>query len=483
MNGKENDWEGVVLIPFIDQELLQTEFRKIDTQLLTEKERKRNQFGETKLYKWDFKTSYPIKSTLPSVFVDIDHCNVSVTDFNMPVFYKEKVLTLHEQTGLHLKSPHLFPTFSLLPHKTKSERIGIKAFSFPSRYPTRILQVERSDWCCHASEEPISLEDEILRDKKHLSNLAQFLRRLVFVKYPYQQLGRIAGFSTHVAELLAHRLDEVNELDDEESKKWVRMCSRIDQKLFKKRGINVGPFPKKDEKIPPQIKFHTMVHIQKLKRMNLGNDGTTIYEWSKKAKAYPLDLVVFDKKKPIDPRYVIKRQPESLENMFKVDSSVIVYNKQHLGLKASILGVIPELKKVRVNILPCSDFSVDQVIKEEKKSELFTSYHLQNLFGFNQKSLAIISSSLYVQVSRKKKVDIGLGLRFQNKQKQREGYCFYDQSDIHLKSGRGTWMYTQAAIDLFSEYQKTHPKIFEFAKSFSIVGESKPHPKNIFPGI
>jgi 5'-3' exonuclease len=50
MNGKINPWEGVVLIPFMDQQKLLEAVKSIDTSKLTESERKRSKNTSIILY-------------------------------------------------------------------------------------------------------------------------------------------------------------------------------------------------------------------------------------------------------------------------------------------------------------------------------------------------------------------------------------------------------------------------------------------------
>uniref|UniRef100_A0AAR2L7K4 5'-3' exoribonuclease 1 n=1 Tax=Pygocentrus nattereri TaxID=42514 RepID=A0AAR2L7K4_PYGNA len=74
LNGKQQEWEAVVLIPFIDEVRLLAAMGPC-TDLLSNSEKSRNRHTECSLYCYDKQLDYPYSSPLPDVFPNIVHCH------------------------------------------------------------------------------------------------------------------------------------------------------------------------------------------------------------------------------------------------------------------------------------------------------------------------------------------------------------------------------------------------------------------------
>jgi 5'-3' exonuclease len=65
MNGKKNSWEGLVLVPFVDQHALLRAVETIPTTLLTKEDLARNDFGNSYVYQFDSTLSLVVPSPVP----------------------------------------------------------------------------------------------------------------------------------------------------------------------------------------------------------------------------------------------------------------------------------------------------------------------------------------------------------------------------------------------------------------------------------
>src|SRR4051794_30657394 len=74
MNGKKNDWEGIVLVPFIDQNALVAAAASIPNSQLSKEEFSRNQFGSAYIYQYHKDHTCTVRSPLQSLFQDLTHC-------------------------------------------------------------------------------------------------------------------------------------------------------------------------------------------------------------------------------------------------------------------------------------------------------------------------------------------------------------------------------------------------------------------------
>uniref|UniRef100_A0A9J7XHW4 5'-3' exoribonuclease 1 n=2 Tax=Cyprinus carpio TaxID=7962 RepID=A0A9J7XHW4_CYPCA len=75
LNGKQQEWEAVVLIPFIDEKCLLAAMEPY-TPKLTPSEKARNRHTECAVYCFDKELDYVYNSPLPQLFPNIVHCRV-----------------------------------------------------------------------------------------------------------------------------------------------------------------------------------------------------------------------------------------------------------------------------------------------------------------------------------------------------------------------------------------------------------------------
>uniref|UniRef100_A0A6Q2ZE25 5'-3' exoribonuclease 1 n=1 Tax=Esox lucius TaxID=8010 RepID=A0A6Q2ZE25_ESOLU len=75
LNGKQQEWEAVVLIPFIDERCLLAAMEPYSNHL-TKSEKARNCHTECAEYRYDAGVDHPYPSTLPELFPNITHCHV-----------------------------------------------------------------------------------------------------------------------------------------------------------------------------------------------------------------------------------------------------------------------------------------------------------------------------------------------------------------------------------------------------------------------
>uniref|UniRef100_A0A8C7XVU6 5'-3' exoribonuclease 1 n=1 Tax=Oryzias sinensis TaxID=183150 RepID=A0A8C7XVU6_9TELE len=75
LNGKQQEWEAVVLIPFIDEKRLLAAMEPYNHKL-TKEEKDRNGHKECAVYSYDPEIDFTYTSTLPQLFPNIVHCRV-----------------------------------------------------------------------------------------------------------------------------------------------------------------------------------------------------------------------------------------------------------------------------------------------------------------------------------------------------------------------------------------------------------------------
>uniref|UniRef100_A0A8C8JWL5 5'-3' exoribonuclease 1 n=1 Tax=Oncorhynchus tshawytscha TaxID=74940 RepID=A0A8C8JWL5_ONCTS len=75
LNGKQQEWEAVVLIPFIDERCLLAAMEPYNDHM-TKAEKARNRHTQCAVYSYHAELDYPSTSTLPDLFPNIMHCHV-----------------------------------------------------------------------------------------------------------------------------------------------------------------------------------------------------------------------------------------------------------------------------------------------------------------------------------------------------------------------------------------------------------------------
>ncbi|KAK7093653.1 hypothetical protein V1264_007358 [Littorina saxatilis] len=143
LNGKQQDWEAVVLIPFIDEHRLLGAMRTKEPEL-TQEERQRNSHGPCYLYQHSPESQGTYPSSMPGTFPDIaaSHAKVcAIPKFHFCLPPDQLCRGLMPGTKLDVYFPG-FPTLKHIPHDHRLEKRGVKVFQMNSRGFNTILKIK-----------------------------------------------------------------------------------------------------------------------------------------------------------------------------------------------------------------------------------------------------------------------------------------------------------------------------------------------------
>ncbi|CAL4126734.1 unnamed protein product, partial [Meganyctiphanes norvegica] len=167
MNGKAQDWEAVVLIPFIDQEMM-LDAMKPCNERLTFEERSRNVHSPMYIYKYtsDNLGEYKAPKYFPPIGVNHAVCNrLDRNAWEIEPMRIYKGLCKGAKLDTYFAG---FPTLQHLKHTFRVEKEGVKVFQQPSRGENFILMVDNSS------------------DAPHIRDAArQLLGKIIFVSWPH----------------------------------------------------------------------------------------------------------------------------------------------------------------------------------------------------------------------------------------------------------------------------------------------------------
>ncbi|GAA5803816.1 hypothetical protein HPULCUR_009301 [Helicostylum pulchrum] len=439
MNGKKQDWEAIVKIPFIEEKRL-LEAMKNREQRLTKAEREMAREGESYRFYFDKELAaqdidelptYP--SPLPGVFPDIHHCVCREEIYHLPSL-KEAGLTLRKGllpgAKIGKDAPAGFPSLQTIPYTHEIKHYGVHVFQQDSRNESVVISIKNKYQ--HADIEEIA---------------KLFLYRSIYVHYPYLQEAVVIGvsnadrkyyvnFSNGKKQILEHHWDE------KERESWRTRAGRSKEMPNKRFALNVGEV---------EVAFHVCV----LNGMHQTEEGALVKEFVNPSleDVVPIQTVVIKVSNP-DPRY-IERPPRPVEEDFPLKSTVFFLGNKFLGVQATVVGHTNAKVDIEMTV-PVEEkyhnepeFGHEISRKQEEEIQYLTAHEVSRLVNLQGYTLSKLTSSLTVVDRGSQRVNVGLNLKFESRGEKVLGYSRRNHS--------GFWEYSEAAVDLIREYMEKFP--------------------------
>ena len=304
--GKRWPWEAVVLLPWIDSErLLDASRNLISDDMLTEEERKRNEFGTASVFKGEEETVF-----------EEDAWTGALT--KEPVFRPEILDgTVHPLPG--------FPTLKDAPVQgLLRRRVGVNVFGMRSRYRTAILQMD--------SDLPEVPPASVLGPK--------FVGTTIFFRYPHLQEGFVTAVSDDKTTIRGNT--PLRRWTKEEADAWETRNAALNKKAMTGDGLTgTGGWL-----IP---RSSVTLCVRPLKGIETMADGSKVKVYAKAEIEIPLATALWNPSR-VDSRYA--SLPARLEkNPYKYLSVEDKERTQILGRKSKRKGK-GRKKSVKVPALP-----------------------------------------------------------------------------------------------------------------------------------
>jgi 5'-3' exoribonuclease 1 len=189
LNGKKQDWEAIVKIPFIDeQRLLKTMATRAPR--LTAEENARNSFGDSWRFTYDDRTETVYPSSLPGFFPDLIHCHCKLEPFHLPTLEGGLSYIKGLVPGVLLGKDAIsgFPSLHTIPYTGQLGFHGVSVFQSDSRKETMVVTIDH------------------LYDGAKSEDVAGLLvGKRIYVGYPYLQEALVTAVSD---ELFRYEVDE-----------------------------------------------------------------------------------------------------------------------------------------------------------------------------------------------------------------------------------------------------------------------------------
>ncbi|KAI7872693.1 XRN 5'-3' exonuclease N-terminus-domain-containing protein [Spinellus fusiger] len=445
MNGKKQDWEAVIKIPFIDERRL-LEAMKAREHRLTKQERSMSNHGncykviyDSTLVQKDSEHGVAYPSPLPGVFPDLYYCSAREEVYHLPSLEGTRLNKgLSEGVFLGKNALAGFPSLHTIPHTAGLKYHGVTVFQQPSKNETIVVTLKN-----RFKDTPIEEIAKLLLYKR------------VYISYPYLQEAVVIGVSneqlkyyTRFSGKKKQILEEVHDQDEEQN--WNKRVGRVEYLCSKRFGLHVGP-------------VDVALHVCAIRGMKFTEDGALVKEYLNPAQEdlVPIQLCV-TKVTHDDPRYMERPAPNTTEG-FAVDSKVFFLGGTYYGALATVVGH-KEANHVDIEMIvpakakECFEPNFASIVKNQEHNMVYVpSYDLCVQLKINGLCLSRITSSVQIKNKTNQRVHVGLSLKFESKQQKVMGYT--------RKNANGVWEYSEKAIALIEDYIRSFPKFIAFMKS------------------
>uniref|UniRef100_A0A3Q1CJI1 5'-3' exoribonuclease 1 n=1 Tax=Amphiprion ocellaris TaxID=80972 RepID=A0A3Q1CJI1_AMPOC len=445
LNGKQQEWEAVVLIPFIDERCLLAAMDPCNDKL-TKGEKARNRHTECAVYSYDHELDFTYTSTLPQLFPDIIHCHVRS---NIPMdawqVQLDHVSRRVDRSALYFCG---FPTLQHIRHKFYKKKSGVVVFQQSSRGENMMLDILHS-------QDGETICDDVA---------AQVLGNSVFVNWPHLEEARIIAVSDGETKFYLEEPPGVQRvydrpstppptkvtcLSDKEQKEWVKDVQGITEYFLKRKGIVVnetavvlyGQLLTGRKYVP---KANGVVELEK--------------QWSKQVLPFAYQTVVKD----IKAFYSSLTCFKSLDELFPPATTVFMVGNPYYGAMGEVQDSQDVIKDGRVRVVFNVPYEpqLEHLIQNQHKYcvKYSPGYVLASRLGITSYLVSRFSGSIFIGRGSKKnpcgeqKANVGLNLKFNKKNEEVPGYT---------KRTEKEWLYSAAVEELLAEYLDRFCEVFD----------------------
>ncbi|RUS21744.1 hypothetical protein BC938DRAFT_475360, partial [Jimgerdemannia flammicorona] len=434
MNGKKQDWEAIVKIPFIDQARLLDAMRTKEHRL-TEEERERTRFGESLKFTYDKAVEEEeeeriYKSPIPEVFPDVYHCKAKMELFHLPTLEGGKLRLnkgLCEGVRLGVRAMAGFPSLQTIPHTATLESCGVNVFQSDSKNESIVLTLQN----LYDDQKPEDIAYELLGQR-------------VFVGYPFLQEAMVRALSDELFryELEPKRQQIVKRPHDPQNLDWWRKrADRIEITYGKKAALHIGH-------------VECVVHACMLKGLKRLENGALKKEYANEEVESAVQTIV--KNVEFEDSRFEEHPPLPIATEFPLQTRVFFLSTFSYGSPSQVVEHLD--KTVAIKLIVSEDVTepkfgrelADEALQSTRYMPSFSVAKRLQIAAF---TLSKLTASLHV-ASRKddQHINLGLNLKFEAKRQKVLGYS--------RKTKDGVWEYSEKAVALLQEYKTKFPEFF-----------------------
>ncbi|XP_018322001.1 5'-3' exoribonuclease 1 isoform X2 [Agrilus planipennis] len=439
LNGKRQEWEAVVLIPFIDEKILLEGMEQCNERLSPD-EKQRNSHGPMLIYEYsvDDTGRYEAPDYFPALAVSHAKCTkVPIENIRVPM---DKLI---KGSYPGVKMDVFYPGFPTMKHLEYTAVLGkakVKVFEQASRNENMIVSIVPK------------------KDVPAIDVLAKkMLGSVVYVSWPHLVEALVVSISNEEYRYIA--ASEKGQYNVEENKGnsltvWRSQVRGITQYYMSRLGINVGE---------TQVLVHVRVMIGRKYAFTPQGRVNLEKQWAVIESAYPLQAVVqniavYEKK---------YEMYKSIGNIFSVGTKCFMLGQPYYGAVGEVLESKESLKNVRIKVDMKKTDEPDFTEAKDLAHEIATRYiPLQvaaaklsiskSLFSRITGCIFVIPTgyrNIPMESNELPKINIGLNLKLTKKNEEIPGYTRKDAN---------TWMYSEKAVALVENYLQRFPTLVQY---------------------
>lgn len=444
MNEKQQEWEAVVKISFIDEKEL-LEVADQCSLLFSSKEKARNVHGPHTEFTFAPERQQEYKSPLPFL-QDVAVNHAIVRDMDIDLYRIQLHQVRHGLAGgvkLDLHYPG-FPTLHFVQHDHRLSREKVKVFEMCSQGENMILTVKS-------------------REAGDMLQLAhECLGRSVFINWPHlleAKVGKVSDFTFVFALDEAGRVKQ-SKLEEKELKEMAGQTKNIARHYKERKGIDIGAtdavlvcYPITGRKYVPTAA------------------GTVSFEkqWSSTASIAPFQIVVRDIS-VFDDSFV---QYKTIDEIYPIGARCFLLAPSYYGQSAQVIEPPSTSGSIKVTISCTGEPDLSEVIQMEPsvlKDHYHPNYAMAQRLGIGGHIVARLTGTVFV-TSGNAKVNIGLGLRYNSRGLEVPGFS---------RKVNEVWLFSNEVGEILKDYSEKFPEVIQ---NLAAVGNKDVYVvRDIFPG-
>ncbi|KAG8762834.1 hypothetical protein FRC11_007551 [Ceratobasidium sp. 423] len=447
MNGKRQEWEAVVKVPFIDQQRLLTSMAALEHRL-TDEEKRRNTWGMSVKFSWtkDVK-EYPSPS--PGFLPVLPRCHCRMDEFVLPTLEGGLDLVKGLRDGVFLGVDALagFPSLQTLPHSCIIQHHSVNVFNSDSKNRSVVIRVTNT-----------------FTGAKAGSIAEQMIGKRTFIGWPFLTEAQVVAVSDDLFKYEKQPVGQTTKVvptphHGEALSRWRRSAEKIGATYSKRFAVEIGD-------------VDILLHVRPLKGLRRKEDGSLVKDYAgpeaETEQAIQMSLMEVRSE---DPRYI--EQPAApLDQEYPVGTNVFFLGEHTYGTPALIKGVAEQRATLMIVYNPDERAEIDKfrtLAKENIAGSYITARQIQSALRISGLALSRVTSSLMITTSGNQKVNLGLSLKFEGRSMKVLGYT--------RKSDHG-WEFSERAVQLIQDYKAEFPTIFS---SLGQRGEDMTRASDLFP--
>ncbi|KAH7032973.1 exoribonuclease [Microdochium trichocladiopsis] len=426
MNGKKQDWEAVVKIPFIDEKRLLEAMAAVNDKLSPD-EKARNGYGVSLKFTYDNNVNFTYPSSMVGIFPDIPSCKCVENIFDLPTADGlELYVGLPKDAKIGVDALAGFPSLATLPYNATLGFHGVTVFQQESRNESMV----------------VTLADVEERSKVSAAKLK--LGKRCFVGYPFLQEAKIVQVSDELHDYILAPDGQIiaKEHSHRDIEEFGKKSNRTENFYSKRLGVITGP-------------VEAMVKVDMLKGLIKMDDGAMVKEYGDipgMETDYAAQVIV-DSVISEDERF-IERAAIPIEEEFPPGSRAFFLGEYAYGRPLEVAAAGNNKADIALSIPTAKDIDfAGPIIKNAIRQNPYRpSYAVAKDLGIHPLVLSKITSSFFINtIGGSMKVNLGLNLKFDGRKQKVLGYS--------RKSQTG-WEFSPAAIRLLVEYMTNFPDFF-----------------------